>query len=91
MPIFYSHAGFSDHFEPVNSKRKIKADDSAYLKVIQDVVSNIKYDYKHLKKKKHYYYVNTQEQLDEVLERLKETNIEIEYEVFDEYIQINIK
>ena len=38
MPIFYSHAGFSDHIEPVNTKRKIKANDSDYLKIIQDVV-----------------------------------------------------
>ena len=91
MPIFYSHASFSQHLETVNSKRKIKPDDSGFQKVVHDVVVKIKYDAKHLKKKKNYYYVTTREQLELVKQKLKEVDIEIEYMEFKDYIRINKK
>ena len=92
MPRFSKYS-IGTHLLPVNSNNtKAKVDDSMFKKLLGDVISQLKADYRqHLSKTDKWYYIATHEQLEYIQSKLGECGIHIVSEVIEDGFRVRLK
>lgn len=89
----FSKYVLADHSEQVNSKNeKAKVDDSLFKKLVGDVITQIKADYRqHSVKKYEWYYVFTLEQVEYIADKLHQSGIEIIHKKYEDGYKVRLK